>query len=188
MQSEEVRGTMEGRGFTLAPHPEVGAVPPVRITGGVRLQSRIFFIHFQLDGRVEEVRLPPLAETPTRRDRLWEETCFEFFIAKKNSPRYWEFNISPSGDWNAFRFSNYREGMQEERAIPSLPVRVQEAADVLLLSAECDLSRLLEAGRGIDVAISAVIKTEAGEPSYWALAHAGNRPDFHRREGFQIAL
>jgi hypothetical protein len=137
---------------------------------------------------VEEIRLSTPAEVPVRRDRLWEETCFEFFIAMKDSHRYWEFNLSPSGDWNVFRFSNYREGMQEERAIQTLPIRVQKGADILLLSAECDVEKILTPARGIDAGISAVIRTETGGFSYWALAHAGNRPDFHRREGFLIEL
>ena len=64
------------------------------------------------------------ADMPARRDRLWEETCFEFFLAVKNSPRYWEFNLSPAGHWNVYRFADYRQGMQEEPAFASLPFSV----------------------------------------------------------------
>jgi hypothetical protein len=179
---------MTGTGFILEPHPQIGAPPPVRITGGIRFHSNTLFVHFQLDGRVEEVRLPPYSRILVRRGRLWEETCFEFFIGMTNSLRYWEFNLSPSGDWNVFRFWNYREGMQEETAFHSLPIRVQQGIDVFLLSAECDLEKILPSGRGIEAGISAVIQSNRGELSHWALTHSADRPDFHRRDAFLIEL
>lgn len=179
---------MTGIGFTLEPHPGIAAVPPVRVTGGIQRHLNTLFVHFQLDGRVEEVRIPPPSKIPVRRDRLWEETCFEFFIGPKGSESYWEFNASPSGDWNAYRFSSYRESMREEEAIRSLPTRIERGVDILLFSMECDLSLLHPAVEGIEAGISAVIKPDAGEAFYFALTHPGIRPDFHRRDGFLIEL
>ena len=179
---------MTGIGFTLEPHPGTGAAPPVRVTGGIRRHFDVLFVHFQLDGRVEEVRIPPPSKTPVRRDRLWEETCFEFFIGPKGSERYWEFNASPAGDWNAYRFSKYRESMQEEGSIHSLPTRLERGVDILLFSVECDLKSLLPQVQGVEAGVSAVIKTDAEEVFYFALTHPGTRPDFHRRDGFLIEL
>ena len=41
---------------------------------------------------------------------LWEDTCFECFLANGSEQRYVEFNFSPAGDWQVFRFSDYRSG------------------------------------------------------------------------------
>ena len=43
-------------------------------------------------------------------DDLWQHTCFELFIGAKNDAEYYEFNFSPSGEWAAYEFRNYRDG------------------------------------------------------------------------------
>ena len=43
---------------------------------------------------------------------LWEDTCFECFLANGSEQSYVEFNFSPAGDWQVFRFSDYRSGRQ----------------------------------------------------------------------------
>ena len=45
---------------------------------------------------------------------LWEDTCFEFFLADDSELGYVEFNFSPAGDWQVFRFSDYRKGRQPD--------------------------------------------------------------------------
>jgi hypothetical protein len=141
-----------------------------------------------LIGPLAALVIPVPVGNPVRKNALWEETCFEFFLGGKDSDRYWEFNLSPAGHWNVYCFASYRQGMQEEPAFTSLPLSVQSQPDVLRLSTEVDLEKLIPAEQVLNVAISAVIKTMHGGITYWALTHPGPQPDFHRRDSFIIEL
>ena len=80
----------------------------IKITGKISRVSNRLAIHYELLGHLNDVALPMPADMPARKNALWEETCFEFFIAARDSPRYREFNLSPAGHWNVFRFAAYR--------------------------------------------------------------------------------
>jgi len=68
----------------------------------------------------EALRLPaPVA--PARADGLWQRTCFELFLRRPGHAGYWEFNFSPSGEWAAYRFDDYRAGMDQ---LPVEPPRI----------------------------------------------------------------
>ncbi len=171
-------------GFSLHPFSPSGFF---RIAGDVARRSGALVLRYELTGPLDELAIPETA-APARRGGLWEETCFEFFLAVKNSPEYREFNLSPSGEWNIYRFADYREGMEEEEAFASLPFHVERDPDVLRLSLEIDLSRIVPPGGVLEAGVSAVIKKKNGELTFWALAHPGPEPDFHRRESFILEL
>jgi len=182
---------MNSRSFSLKPFKEAEIrpdVPDVKITGAVGRQSNIFTIRYELRGPLSKLMVPAPTEMPTRRDGLWEKTCLEFFLAAKNSDGYWEFNLSPSGDWNVYRFVSYRQGVREEPAFESLPFHVRSEPDILELSLEIGLDEIIPADKALEVAVSAVIKSVHGAVTYWSLHHPGPRPDFHHREGFLIKL
>jgi len=162
--------------------------PDLKITGKIARRAETITIHYELRGELAAVALPPPADAPARRQGLWEETCFEFFLGAKNSPQYWEFNLSPAGHWNVYQFAGYRQGRQEEAAFASLPLRVQSRTDSFLLTLEVDLTKIVPADQALEVGISAVIKLSEGEATYWALSHTGPQADFHRRDGFSVAL
>ena len=128
--------------------------------------------------------VPAPAEMPVRKYGLWEETCFEFFLAVKHAAHYWEFNLSPAGHWNVYRFADYRQGMREELAFTALAVGLRHQPDALGLTVECSLDRIIPADQPLDAAICAILKHRDGEPTYWALIHPGPQPDFHRRDSF----
>jgi hypothetical protein len=116
-------------------------------------------------------------------------TCFEFFLAVKESPQYWEFNMSPSGDWNAYHMDAYRRiGFREEILIQQLPFQIQKDANNFLLRAEIDLSPILHPEQALDIGITAIIQTLDGNETYWALVHPAPQADFHLRESFIIGL
>jgi len=73
---------------------------------------------------------------------LWNATCFEFFLARGDGQGYHEFNLSPAGHWNAFRFTGYRQGMCDEAAFSSLPFEVSRSARGVQVGLTVDLSRL----------------------------------------------
>jgi hypothetical protein len=179
---------MNGRSFCLQPFPSAVSLPHLKITGSIDRRHNRLAVRYALHGPQGRVAIPAPAVLPARRERLWQETCFEFFLAIKNSPRYWEFNLSPSGDWNVYRFADYRQEMQEEPAFASLPFSVQTRSDSLVLALELDLGGIVPVDQPMQVAISAVIKPGDGEATYWALTHGTPRADFHRRDHFVIEL
>ena len=179
---------VSSRSFVLQPFPEACQGSLLNISGEIsRISSRLV-IHYELFGNLTEVVIPVQADMPVRKNGLWEETCFELFIAENNSSRYREFNLSPTGHWNVFRFAAYRKGMQEDMAIGSLPLIVRRQSITLSLSLEINLDRVFRRDQALEVGISAVIKQCDGMMSYWSLSHPGPQADFHRRDGFLIEL
>ncbi len=179
---------MKSRRFSLKPFLTADLPPDVKITGNISRSFNTLTVAYILIGPLRNLLIPVPAENPLRRNVLWVETCFEFFVAAKDSDRYWEFNLSPTGHWNVYRFTSYRQGMQEEPAFRTLPFSVHSQPDVFRLSAEIDLKRLIPSDQVLQAALSAVIKSIDGRLTYWALTHPGPQADFHRRESFIIEL
>jgi hypothetical protein len=126
----------------------------------------------------------PEQRMPRRVDELWKTTCFELFLRRAGEAGYVEFNLSPSGEWAAYRFDGYRQGMADldiAAAYIENPVRID---GVWRMRASLD-SAVFEA----DLAsLSAVIEEAGGTKSYWALAHASDKPDFHHPDSFVLEL
>jgi hypothetical protein len=179
---------MNSRNFSLKPFPSTGLLPLLGITGNIGRSSNTIAITYTLLGPLSELLIPAPAEMPARKNALWEETCFEFFLALKNSDRYWEFNLSPSGHWNVFSFNSYRQGMREEPTLTTLPFSVYRQPDALRLSVKLDLAKIIPEDQTLQIAISAVIKALNGKITCWALTHPGPQADFHRRDGFILDL
>jgi len=176
------------RSFSLHPFDSVGPRPQVEITGRLTRRADDLTIGYLLQDRLAEVLIPEPLAAQARLDRLWEKTCFEFFLGLKDSPQYWEFNLSPDGAWNVYRFTGYRQGMAAEQAFASLPVLVQNRPESLRLTLEVDLAGILPANTALEVAIAAVIQGADGRLTHWALAHPGPQADFHQRDSFLIAV
>jgi len=179
---------MSGRSFSLQPFPPIGPPLNFKITGHIARRPRQLAIRYDLRGDLAELMIPAPADMPARRAGLWEETCFEFFLGVKDSPRYWEFNLSPAGPWNVYRFDGYRQGMAEETAFAALPFDVKQQSDSLLLVLEMNIDKIVRADQPLEVAIAAVIQLAGGGLAYWALTHPGPQPDFHRRDSFLVEL
>jgi hypothetical protein len=142
--------------------------------GGLQLAWR-------LEGDLERVRVPR-ARPPRVADRLWQHTCCELFIADAAGPGYQEFNFSPSGEWAAYRFTGYREGVPLVAADPK--IRVQRGAGSLKLEAQVHAAAK---GR-LRIGLCAVIEETGGAISYWALRHPPGKPDFHHNDAFALTL
>lgn len=174
--------------FSLQPFPGKAHRPGLKIGGTIGRRGEILSLSCSFRGDLSEIAIPSASKIPERRDRLWEETCLELFLAGKGSEGYREFHLSPSGHWNIYRFSRYREGMREERVVSSLPFQVLLEPGSLRVSLEMQLGMFHPAGETIHAAVSAIVRTVPGAINHWALVHPAPRPDFHRREGFSLTL
>ena len=139
-------------------------------------------------GEVGAVVLPP-PQPGGRSDGLWQHTCFEAFVRPSEGNAYYEFNFSPSTRWAAYRFASYRADQRFADEVGQPRVEVEMGPDRYELRASLDLRRLQD----FDVAscrlgLSAVIEDTGGRLTCWALAHPGEKPDFHDPGGFVHSL
>ncbi len=174
---------------SLKCHPET----PARGVFSIQAEAALseygqIVLRFDLRGDISTVRVPTPVPHGERRDGLWQATCFEVFVRGPDD-RYVELNLSPSMAWAAYAFDTYR-GEPRRPDIDAPPIDVDCAADLLSLTAAVDLSAI-EFLSGPDqwrVNLSAVIEEADGTKSYWALAHPGEKPDFHHPDGFVLEL
>jgi hypothetical protein len=182
--------------FTLhpfAPQQLSPALQTLQITGQAERQQDLLTLQFRLIGEMGAIVWAPLHPNPTRQDGLWQHTCFEFFLGLPGRPDYWEVNLSPSGHWNIYRFSDYRQGMAPELAYAALPFQRETTPGQMTLQTQLDLApldlgKILLAKQSWELAVTMVIVDSAGAESYWALTHPGPTADFHARDGFMIKI
>lgn len=173
--------------FSLKQFPDERPVPAIAIAGAAGRRVEALSVRFEVRGDLSALSIPPRA-APERRNRLWEDTCLELFLGAAGSPDYLEFNLSPAGHWNVYRFVSCREGMREETGFTSLPFDVRTEPGALRLSLDADIGKVVPRDKDADLGVCAVIRTRTGETSHWALVHPGPRPDFHRRDGFVLNI
>jgi hypothetical protein len=179
-----------GHTVTLTCHPDAHGEAVRRIGARVRRTPRgVLAITYIIEADIDRLRVP-VPRPPAIVHRLWQHTCCEVFIARKDSPAYHEFNLAPSGEWAAYAFARYREGaaLTEEALEPQLAVR--STREKLELDAVVRLDRLSPsyARTALLLALSAVIEDRAGSLSYWALRHPPGAPDFHHPHAFALEL
>jgi hypothetical protein len=170
------------------PFKGAGPASRLKIKGKISRVSGRLSIHYNLFGNITGVDIPAPADIPSRKNALWEETCFEFFIAVKGSSPYREVNLSPAGNWNVFCFDAYRKGMREDAAFGSLPFSVRRQPGSLSLFLEFELGSIIRSSQIMNVGISAVIRFKNGQTGYWSLAHRDQMANFHLRDSFVIEL
>lgn len=174
--------------FSLIPFPDSN-IPELQFTGSISRKKNILAAHFKITGQTEVIYFPDVASHPQRKHDLWKTTCFEFFLAIPDKPEYWEFNMSPSGDWNAYHMDAYRQvGLREESYIQRLPFSIERRMQNVIVEASVDLTPLIQEDQQIQAEVTSVIEDQNGHETYWALLHPGPKADFHRREGFILFL
>jgi hypothetical protein len=180
-------GTLR-HGFELHPFGGDGPASDLRLEGEVSREGALLRLRYRLGGAIETVQVPPPATSPTRRDGLWTTTCFECFWGIDGERPYWELNLSPAGHWNLYRLEDYRLGLRPEPRYDCPLQRVSQGAEALSMELDLPLPAPIPADAPLQVAIAAVIEDRRGQLSYWALAHPGAEPDFHRRDAFLLRL
>jgi hypothetical protein len=142
-------------------------------------------IKHTLYGLIDEIRFAEITQ-PERTDGLWKDTCFELFCGPADDGGYVEFNFAPSGQWAAYAFTGYREGMTE-LACPPPHIDCMAGEGMFEMTVTLDVPESL---RTVDVmaGLSAVIADKQGRTAYWALAHPPGKADFHHKDCFALQL
>jgi len=158
-----------------------------------RLQARVGrhrrALRYRLSLEVPGLVLPPPTRgTRERRHELWRHTCAELFIGAPRRRDYLEWNLSPSGHWNLYRFDDYREGGREaeEGVCPRFELTRTSTGVVIEGTLQLGPFRLEESP--LEVGVCAVVEAGGGALSHWAAHHPAARPDFHDRRGFVLRL
>ena len=179
---------MRGHHFSLIPFPDTN-IPKIEISGKIARENNILTVHHTITGQTDNILFPKRSAQPGRRDDLWKSTCFEFFLAIPDQPQYWEFNLSPSGDWNTYHMDAYRRvGLREEMLIQRLPFSIWKDLSSIFVNSSVDLSPIVSIDKPIQAGITCVIQTNDGHETYWALVHPNPQADFHSRGSFILAL
>ncbi len=153
------------------------------LTGQVHRSPSGLRLRYDLAGDVGRLSLPAPAAPPRRANGLWQDTCFELFVAAPGTTAYREFNLAPSGDWNAYRFTAYRQDGEPDPTVTTLPFAVSRGLDHFRLEAE-----VIVPSSPLEIGLTAIVRDQTGALSHWALHHAGARPDFHLRASFVLRV
>jgi hypothetical protein len=175
--------------FRLVPFetPSTSALD-LHISGTLARTADALQLAFALRGVVERVKFAAATAHASRKNELWRTTCFELFVKIPDDARYWEYNLAPSGDWNAYRLAGYRAGLQPETEVADINVETERAgSDLKGLRAALPLPATAR-NRRLAVGISSVIEDRSGAIHYFALRHGGAKPDFHDPASFTLAL
>lgn len=179
---------MKSYDFFLLPFEGRNHTTGYDLSGVIERKNSGLHLTMDMTGEITPVAMAPREQQPQRKDRLWEQTCFECFISPEKGSAYWEFNLSPAGHWNVYRFDSYRTGMRREKAYGSLPIQTQSSAGSFQISCDIDLSVIRLHQEKIRMGVCAVVKMTSSEITYWALHHAGTKPDFHKSETFKLTI
>lgn len=147
---------------------------PIRtVTAAIKATPQGCEAEFRLEGDIHEIIVPSAARAE-RQDGLWQTTCFEIFWQPLGGSAYREFNLSPSGQWAAYDFDSFRNGMRNA-PVDAIALSCSQDATGLLLRANiaADLPDPAQ------VALNAVVEHAGGGIQYWALAFPPGKPEFH---------
>ncbi|MEZ5644190.1 MAG: DOMON-like domain-containing protein [Burkholderiaceae bacterium] len=178
----------------LEPHPASPWATRLRVDVAIAVSGSPdgpgLLLDFRLTGpKIDRARLHvPGARLPGPADGLWQDTCFELFVASEEQLAYREFNFSPSGQWAAYAFSGERQrdpvaDMDLSRRLPDVSWHNNSLHGPDGLLAWVPASAL-PATRPWVMGLSAVLASADGQLAYLALHHPQSRPDFHDRRGW----
>lgn len=145
-------------------------------------------LDYRFEGNIEQLALPPQTK-PGMADGLWQHTCCELFVATKGNTSYREFNFSPSGQWAIYDFGDYRQRLAAPLpdAVPRIELTPASATD-LRIRVRVPAILLPPPGENLELGLTVVTEARNGSLAYWALAHPGDKPDFHHRQSFKYTL
>jgi hypothetical protein len=175
--------------FELVPHPTTVSSPPFAVWASAERsaafgETATLNLWFGVSAPMSRFVVPPPVAEPTRRNNLWQSTCFECFLKGEHEEAYQEWNFSPSGDWAAYDFESERQGMMPAEIDSPPYVRVEDNLTWWGLGATLSIP----ADAKGTIALSAVIEGRGGERYFFALHHPSAQPDFHHPDCFTARL
>ena len=175
-------------------HPEQS----FSLTINAQMNNDCLAITYDLLGSLSAINLIDQRSTSTKRTHdLWKDTCFEWFLKSPQKKNYWEFNASPSGDWNFYQLDDYRKNLHESPLvihpkITSSWLEARQEQGHYRYQVAVDLKRLLDSTPHLReeglLAVTSVVRYRSGEVSYYSLRHPVEKPDFHSNEAFILFL
>lgn len=166
--------------LALQPHPTTPCTFITAIDVVAEATTEAIRCTYVVHGAIDRLAIPVRAGMPARTAGLWQRTCFEVFLMPPGAPGYSEFNFSPSGDWAAYAFRSYREGMMDLEVDPPPLISWEQTADRCCLDAAVRIAGAVSP----KIAISVVLLDLDGHRHYWALRHPPGKPDFHDARAF----
>ncbi|HEY5602234.1 MAG TPA: DOMON-like domain-containing protein [Gammaproteobacteria bacterium] len=180
---------MNSIAFTLHPFAnESTKTLPITLSGSLLMLGNKINVCYRLSGDITRIQFPEKSASPSRRDQLWNSTCFELFAGSMGKSGYWEYNLSPSHDWAVFSFTDYRTNKADELSISDVVMTTKfDNGKAFELNTILSLPDTLSGHNpDLNIGISAVLQDKSGQRHYYALSHPGQQPDFHHRIGFTI--
>jgi hypothetical protein len=164
-------------------HPSTPCAVVDEVVAEIGVESPgVLAVCWRVVGEIGALRVPERRLGP---ERLWEHTCLELFVAPGPGEAYVEWNFSPTGQVATFAFSSYRVRASVEES-QDAAVRVAVASAELRVDGRVRLPD--GCGDATRLGLTAVLEDAAGGLSYFAVHHPCEKPDFHHRGGFVVAL
>jgi len=171
----------------LIPHPTTPSKAVKAIDVAINRADSRMTLRYTAAGNIDALDVPSLT-TPARTDELWRGTCFELFLQAAGEMDYREFNFSPSRQWAAYLFDDYRRGMHTLELAEPPRIEVEITPQTLTQTVFLSLAGTFLDTNSLLAGLSAVVRKKDGSVSYWALAHPAAKPDFHAPGSFTFAL
>ncbi len=165
--------------MNLISHPKYPAHKHLSLSADINIIKDKCHICYNVSGDIEDIIISDERKAQFR-DELWKMTCFEMFIEYDDGPHYYEYNFAPNGDWAAYHFDNYRDGM---RPINIMQPEIVMERDIGMIKVDVtlDITDLPEGP--LNIGLFAMTFSE-DDRSFWALHHSEDTPNFHQKDCF----
>ena len=123
------------------------------------------------------------ANSPSRSDFLWEQTCFECFF-DTGDKAYFELNATPNGHYNLYRFDDYRTPNTQPPTWADGSIEQLDGTLAEYQSYHFDVK--MDAILAMDIIYinPTAIFYQDGKPHFFAVKHT-SPPDFHNKAYWQ---
>ena len=157
----------------------------ITIKANFQIQDKNISINFTLTGEINPYIFNP-PRLQTRKDELWKESCFELFLAHKNSPNYYELNISPSTEWNFYSFSDYKTDMKPNNYTSTPFITSSKSKNEFRLSFDIELDEKI-LGDNLIFNLAVILLDKNGTRHFYSINRKDGNVNFHDRRWWNIS-